>query len=197
MPIPNNPLVCKVAFLYSRDTRTFVNVFHVADSTGWDLTKMNNLAIDMHAWWSNQYKVYMPAGISLKQIQVRLLDPSNPLSVDYTTGLPESGSFASAMESANVTETISWRSGLAGRKYRGRTFVPGIAEAQVNQDDTSASGFVTALGIIADGLFNHVISGTRFPVIFHIASNLFTRITSYVIENILDSQRRRLPGRGR
>lgn len=197
MPIPNNPKVVKVAFVFSRDNRTFINTFHVADPDGWDAASMHTLAVDMAGWWTLHYAGDMPAGVSLQQIQVRLLDPSNPLAEDYTTGLPVAGGTVAAMEAANVTSTLSWRTGLAGRKYRGRTYVPSIAETQTTQDDKLTGAMSTALSIIANAFITAVTSGNRVPVVFHAATNTFTQIVSYVIENILDSQRRRLPNRGR
>jgi len=197
MALPNNPLVCKVALVFNRDTRTFVNTFHVTDTAGWDAGKMSTLASNFYTWWNSYYSTGMNSSISLVQIQVRLLDPSNPLAVDYTTGLPVSGAIAGTPEAANVTNTLSWRTGLAGRKYRGRTYVPAIDESQATAGDTTTGATGTLFSIIASHFLTILTSGTQFPSIFHLATNTFTQIVGYVIESVLDSQRRRLPNRGR
>jgi len=195
--IPNNPLVVKAALIFKRDTRTFVNTLHFSDSTGWDSTKMQALAADLVDWWHTSYRTAMGVAVTLVQVQVRLLDPANPLAVDYTIGLPEGGAIIEGLEAANVTSTMSWRTGLAGRKYRGRIYVPAITEGQTNQDDTLTSTMAARLATVATYFLTHLIAGTRFPTIFHLGPDTFTNITTFVIENILDSQRRRLPGRGR
>jgi len=197
MPAPNNPLVVKVAMVFRADTRHFVNTLHVQDASGWDLASMEALAAEVVDWWNDNYKDACSNQVNLEQVQVRLLDPSNPLAVDYTTGLPITGNRSSIHEPYNVTTTISWRTGLAGRKYRGRIYVPGLTEDETNTDDTIASFVVTILAAAAQSLITRIGALTHNLVVFHVLTNTFTEITSYVIENILDSQRRRLPGRGR
>jgi len=49
-PHPNNPDVVKVALLYQRDSRQFINTLHVHDIAGWDLAKMNALAVLIVNW---------------------------------------------------------------------------------------------------------------------------------------------------
>jgi hypothetical protein len=197
MPIPNNPLVVKVAMIYRMDTRHFVNTLHVHNSLGWDLSGMEDLAVAIKAWWNDTYQNIISNQVGLEQIQVRLLDPSNPLAVDYSDGLPTYGDQTSVHEPANVTSTISWRTGLAGRKYRGRIYIPPITEASTNADDTIGSTTVTALAAAASDLLTKLATAALELVVFHGETSTFTKVITFVIENILDSQRRRLPGRGR
>lgn len=200
MAPPNNPAVAKLTLVGNRDTREWVNTFHVHKTSGsMNGTDLHLLCLAFKAWWDASYKVCFPPAISLDVIQARKLDPSNPLSEDFTTGLPDIGTNANtAMEAANVTETMSWRTGLAGRKYRGRDYVPAIAEAYASQDDRATSPFVALLTTAATQYLASVlgVSGME-PVVFHAFDNSVTPIVSFVIEAILDSQRRRLPARGR
>lgn len=197
MPVPNNPLVCKVALVFRLDTRHFVNTLHFSSAIGWDLTSMGNLAAMVKQWWLDSYQDDVSNQVSLEQIQVRLLDPTNPLAVDYTTGLPDSGSNANVHEPANVTVTLSWRTGLAGRKYRGRIYIVGLCENNTNDDDTIGSSTVSWLANVGGDLLAKAAAAAIQLIVFHKADNTFTKVLSFVVENILDSQRRRLPGRGR
>jgi len=197
MAIPNNPLVCKVAMVFRLDQRHFVNTLHFQNSLGWDLSSMGDLAAMVKQWWLDSYKDDVSNQVALEQIQVRLLDPSNPLAVDYTTGLPVFGSNTNVHEPANVTVTISWRTGLAGRKYRGRIYVVPICENNTNDDDTVGSLTVAWLANTAQDLIAKAATAAIDLIVFHNADSTFTKIISFVIDNILDSQRRRLPGRGR
>jgi hypothetical protein len=196
-PPPNNPQVVKVTMLYRRDTRTFVNTFHLKDSAGWDITKMQNAANDARDWWNTSYRLSQPAQVALYGVQVRLYDPANPLAYDLAVSPPIAGSQSGTSEAGNVTATISTRTGLAGRKFRGRMFVPGIAEVYANPDDTATSAFVAALAGAAVAFVGTAWHGGYQPAVWHFATNTATPIISAVISNILDSQRRRLPGRGR
>lgn len=202
MAVPNNPTVCKVSLVGHRDTREWVNTLHVQKSTGDMLAAdLTNIAQEVYTWWHSNYRAAFPPAIVLDQIQVRKLDPSDPLALDYTTGLPEGGSSTlspGTLEAANVTQTISWRTGLAGKKFRGRIYIPGIMEELTTADDRSTSPENAILAAAASAWLTISQSlGPYKPVIFHVASDLATTITSYVIDAILDSMRRRLPGRGR
>jgi hypothetical protein len=65
-------------------------------------------------------------------------------------------------------------------------------------DDTITSALVGLLGTFAMQWLNTFgVNGSNGTlVIFHRNDNLFSTVRALVIESILDSQRRRLPGRG-
>lgn len=203
-PIPDNPQVCKVAMVFQRDSRFFVNTFHVArPASTWTLALMGDLALAANNWWAIYYKLTQPAQIALVQVQVRLYNPANPLAVDYPVTPPVVGLRAGTPEAANATLTMSWRTGLAGRAFRGRMYVPALVEADVSVTDTVGSVVIAAFAVAADA-FVHTSFTASPPVIFHRPGlvprprdNTYTPVTTYVMENVVDSQRRRLPGRGR
>lgn len=204
-PVPNNPLVVRAAMIYQRDVRTLVNVLHFAKAATWTLAEMTTLANALKTWWDTYYKLAIPPQISLTQVQVRLYDPSNPLAQDLAVSPAIIGTRGTVSEAANATSTISLRTGRAGRAYRGRIYIPGLSEADVQQNDQLASALTSILATAAFQLLTAgVPSLSAFPVIFHRPlpvgkplDNLFQAVTGFVIENIVDSQRKRLPGRGR
>ena len=196
MPLPDNPLVCKAAMIYRRDTRTFVNTLHFSRAGGWTIGDMQQLASALVTWWQDELRDAVVSNVALVQVQVRQYDPDNPQAVDLNV-VPIPGLAAGAPEPANVTSTISWRTGLAGKKFRGRIYVPGYAEGQTANDDTLISSVVTLLTQAASVFLLSTLPAGTNPVVFHIADATFTQITSFVVEFILDSQRRRLPARGR
>jgi len=198
LPAPNNPAVVRVAMLFSRDTRTFVNTFHVTRASGaWTVPSMATLAQLFLDWWNNNYKAIAWTGLSLVQVQVRLYDPANPLAYDLTPGTPVPGTVGSAPDPASATLSVSWRTGLAGRKYRGRFYSVGMVEAQSQDNDTVTSGYVISAGSIATALINNLATVSQALVIFHRLTNTFTPVLSTIVENLVDAQRRRLAGRGR
>lgn len=196
MPPPNNPEVCRFTLQYKRDTRTFENVFHVRSTGGWNLDDMETAAITFRVWWDTYMKLKIPNVISLYQVMARLYDPSNPLAFDYPVSPPIPGTEAGDTEPGNVTSTLSFRTGLAGRKYRGRIYVAGYNAGDIAPDDTITSAAVTRNAVAADRLID-IWPIDQDLVVFHKATNTFTPIKSYIIENIVDSMRRRLPARGR
>lgn len=196
MAIPDNPMVMKVAMIFRRDTRIFVNTFHVAQGTVVTLANMMTVAQAFEDWWDDHYKTLASSTVSLYQIQVRKYDPDDPLAFDHDVSPPIAGLNGAAPDTGASTATLSWRSGLAGRKNRGRDYVVGLTEGAINNDDTLASGTVTLMGSIGTALLAAMSALARSLVVFHKLDNTFTNIISVVIDHIVDSMRSRLPGRG-
>jgi hypothetical protein len=180
-----------------RDTRQVVNTFHVSRLGGWGFTDMVTLANAVKTWWSAYYKPMLPSQYTLNAIQVRKYDPVAPLAYDLNVSPPEAGTRGTTPEAGNVTLSMSERTGLAGRKYRGRMYLAGIGTGDVSTTDT----VVSALSLLAANAIAALISTSLPPGVvlglFHRNTNTITDVIAYVIENVIDSQRRRLPGRGR
>jgi hypothetical protein len=196
MPAPNNPDVVKVALIFSRDSRRFVNTFHCYHTGGWTTPDMLALALRFRDWWSTYYSVRIPSEIRLIEEQVRLLDPDNPLAVDHPepSGIPgQLGQFA---EAGNVTLALGKRTAYAGRRYRGRIYVPGLGETDVTPTDVIDSAATIAFSAAMQALLDSLTTASTPLVIFHKNDNLFSTVTSFVVDALVDSQRRRLAGRG-
>lgn len=197
MPPPNNPNVAKVAMVFNHDTRTFVNTYHVSKGAPWSLPELQQLTAAFVDWWNTTGKLGVSAQTALRQVQARRLDPNLPLAHDDDVTPPIPGSQGGAPLPGNVTVTQSWRTGLAGRKYRGRAYVPGLTEPQVADDDRVVSATVVQLAAAALQLILDMVASSWSLAIFHKIDNTFTNVTSSIVENLVDSMRRRLPGRGR
>jgi len=98
---------------------------------------------------------------------------------------------------SNCADVISWRTGLSGRSNRGRTYTFGATDAQAT-GSIWTSGYTTLVGNLAASLVAYV-GPLTCPVTTAVASvkDLEMKpITGYIIDSFVDSQRRRLPGRG-
>jgi hypothetical protein len=199
MAVPDNPLVAKVAMVFKRDTRTFINTFHTTKfpATPWSAGELVQLAIVFRDWWDDFYKLYASDAVTLEQVQTRVLDPDNPLGYDLPVSPGIAGTNQLAEAPGSATQTISWRTGLAGRKYRGRIYAVGLSDIAIADDDRVTSPYSSVLSQAAVELLTAVATAAFRLVVFHRADNTYTTIVSYIIESILDSQRRRLPARGR
>lgn len=183
--------------LFSRDTRTYVNTFHVQRTAAWTVPAMQTVATLFSDWWTNNYRQLAWLGVSLYQVQVRLYNPANPLAYDLTLAAPQPGLVAGPPAPGSATLSASWRTGLAGRKYRGRFYTVGMTDAQDNDNDTVASSYVLGIGNAAVALLNQLAAQTIGLVIFHRVDDTVTLVITTIIENLVDAQRRRLAGRGR
>jgi hypothetical protein len=102
-----------------------------------------------------------------------------------------------------VTAAISWRTAKRGRSYRGRSFHIGMTSTMVT-GSTLTAGTITSLttaynalltAVNASGIALCVVS--RFQNHVQLTNGESTPITVATIEGNLDSQRRRLIGRGK
>jgi len=109
----------------------------------------------------------------------------------------------------NVAVTVSFRTGLSGRFARGRNYVSGLSEDAVvlNTVDSAVladiqAGYEALQDVASDNTSTWVVvsrfsgvdgDGVPIPRV----EGVTTPITAVIIvDSIIDSQRRRLPGRG-
>lgn len=197
MPFVPIPRVIRIVMKFTRDTRQFQNVLHVqapAPVVFGDLVNAANEAVD---WWTNSYGPPMVPEVCL--FSVVATDMSVEGGMQYTADVsPAScGTSPGNAEPGNVTSTISWRTGRTGRRYRGRTYVVGMPETATGDNDTITGGMVTVLASAAVDWILRALGINLPPVVASFTYASAEQILSAVIENVLDSQRRRLPQRGR
>lgn len=153
--------------------------------------------------------------ISLVRVVGTLLDAIDAFTYTSATGLPEAGAILAATAKSfpgNVTMAVSFRTSVAGRSGRGRNYVPGLVDLRDGNsllDDTYSLQVVEAwqgLRLVAStddweqvvvSRFSGstIVDGKKVPTprAEGIARPV---ITTLLTDRTLDSQRRRLPGRG-
>jgi len=197
MAPPDNFHIARVTMVYNRDSRVLNNSFHVYRTAGWVPGDLVSVATAFYNWWTAAFRATVPTGITLNNIHVQVYDPNgSPYVYDRPVSPAEAGLRAGVILPGNATAVISLRAAYAGRKYRGRFYVPGLQTGDVGATDLMSSAYVTLLAVAATNLIGPAMPAGFTLVIFHRIGNAFSTIVSYVIDNIVDSQRRRLPGRG-
>lgn len=147
---------------------------------------------------------YLPAiveplstSLVINEITVRYLgDPGGP-EYTFVPITPIAGTNASPGLPGNVALCVSLRTALAGRRFRGRKYFSGWTEADVvgNLVDAGAVADIVAAcnafiaGMITDGVPLTIVSYTGLTNV--------NVVNAVCVDNYVDSQRRRLPGRGR
>jgi hypothetical protein len=99
---------------------------------------------------------------------------------------------------AQVSGLITLNTLLAGRKGRGRVYVPFIGNAYQDTDDTPTAALVTDMAtFMTDWLSLSLVNGTGggtinvFPIIWHRATNTHTDIDAFRANKLFATQRRR------
>lgn len=198
------------------------NVFNVKNSIAWTTSDLTTMAQKFMDWWytgdgSHNYRGYQGTGTRLLQCTARDLTTQNSHSVtvasDETTN---TGTQTGAPLANGLSFSLTARTGLSGRNYRGRTFLIGLTEDNVNTSDRnqitsgattglldSFNSLVTAVPAAVSGCDLVVASkyyqpgGKGTPSVPR-AAGVMTAVVSYGYHDLfLDYQRRRSPGHNR
>lgn len=200
MVAPNNPLICQITYQMLRDTRILENTFHLYKSDGWDLLDLDGALVRARDIWLNFAKPAIPSAVSLFNVHAHVYDPDNsPWVSDISVSPPVPGTRPGLAEAGNATVAVSKRAAYAGQRYRGRFFWPALSQSDTTQSDTIVSTLIVLLANFALQFFMQYPTGGPYgtAVLFHKDDNTFSFINSYQTDQIVDSMRRRLPGRGR
>ena len=203
MPFVPAVNVCQAELVFNWDGNIVENVLHYASETPFAIADMSLLGQDLVDWWNANLKGYSPSTLQL--INVKLTDLSTQTSpvVNYAVSLPLVGTAGSPSLPNSVACVITKRTALRGRSFRGRIYHAGLGEGQVTGNSVSPS-HVTAL-ITAYNLakqFNNAPITWVLCVISRMTNNAYrssaeiTHVTALTCDGVVDSQRRRLPGRG-
>jgi hypothetical protein len=193
----------KMELVFTDQGETVENVFHVLLDHQPDKDDLTLIAIAMRDWWDVELQGLVTGSVSLVRILGRDLTVEDGQAIEFTAGLPLVGGGAGPLPN-NVTVVVKWSTGFAGRSFRGRTYHVGLPG---NQLDTNTNSITAAHGIALDTAYELLIdamqsSGWSLVVasFFHDgaprAAAVLTPIEAAFINLDIDSQRRRLKGRG-
>jgi len=110
---------------------------------------------------------------------------------------PQAGGSINPSSPGSVCLCVSLRTGLAGRRFRGRKYFSGITEVDqtANAIDTdTCNNIVNSILGLMDALSTN---GTPLAVVSLVGPTVTQVTTPICVDNFVDSQRRRLTGRGR
>lgn len=191
--------------IYTYGGNTVENVMHVHKGSPYSAADLAALRTIVNTWDSTSWVNLRTSGCTLIRIKSKALDSVGSPMEDYYLPTPRVGAIAGTLFPGNVTWAIKLATGLSGRSYRGRLFVPGIGVAVVgvNQNEMAAASAVQYLASLNLLLANLAAGGHTLGVLSYMsggawrANGLFTPATGWVQTDLhFDSQRRRLTGRG-
>lgn len=205
MPFVPATNVCSVELVYGYEGQIMENVYHVQFPATPTTTSQASVAAAFVSWFGSYLRGVTANPCFLLKILVTDLTTVTSGGIEYVTGLPIPGTNGEDMSPGNVTVAVKWLTGIRGRSFRGRTYHVGLNRSMYTAStlfDASRAALVSAYGellTIIGGLtggYSLVVLSRRAakaPRITAVASI----ITSVAVDPTLDSQRRRLPGRGR
>lgn len=200
------PGVLQVECVYSYLSQTCENVYHVqmpGGSGAANPADMNSLAAVFNAWETASMIGERSSAAAMTDIRVRDLSTDSGLIIEHAPTGAVQGTIPGTPLPGNVTLAVKWTTGLGGRSFRGRTYHIGLAIGAVVNNTVNNSAVVNLVAAYSNLLTRVTESGFGQLVVVSYAHNKFWRATAVStpiaacsINANLDSQRRRLIGRG-
>ncbi len=210
MPFNAIPNCVKVRFNYSFRGQQAINGLWFLKSAGSiSLLDVMSLGDQLGTHWSDAVMPLLSSDLVFTNLSVRDMSIENGL--EYVTGgVGPDGGAGDALPN-NVAACVTIRTGFAGRHYRGRIYIPGIPRTAVAENEYLAdfmSGLLVALTPIVG--VDAIAAGWQLVVVAQeqvlvpgeapvpIPGGIVTPAVSFGFsDDVVDSQRRRLPGRGK
>jgi hypothetical protein len=173
------------------------------DNAAPDLSNLTDLVEAINTAIRGSLLPLLTNTIALVRVIGTLLDAIDGLQYISTTSLPASGGSSTSPMPNNDTLAIRFTSASRGRSARGRNFVVGM----INNRDFTDQWNTTYVNSLVDAWVDIAAAGSDFGWTQVIASRITggaprTTGVSYAVtgistaDNLIDSQRRRLLGRG-
>lgn len=208
VPVANTVLV---EFRMTSDLQQVENTLYfeyAADPTSPEMLSLGSALLD---WWVGFYAPLIWSGVELREIVITNLTSASSDQVSFPVPAGTTGDLSLAPLPSNVTLTVSFRTASRGRSFRGRNYVVGMIKDQTTGanavDAPTVASWISAyeeLPTVAAGESVVWVVVSRFSGVdgdgdpIPRVAGVTTPINSVVIvDNVVDSQRRRLPGRGR
>lgn len=200
IPVPG---VVQAEMIYNWAGSVVENVLHFEPDGDVTIAKMNELGLKLVTWYDTLMDLKHPTTISLIQIKMTDMTESFTPVVNYSTGLPKAGLNVGASLPNNCALVITKRTALRGRSFRGRLYHIGLKESEVT-DNTVLPAQVTDYVNYYDDLMTFTTTSDTWHMVVvsrKQGGNWLTvgeahPVVSMDSDGVVDSQRRRLPGRG-
>lgn len=200
VPVPN---VVKAELIFSHSGQTAVNVLHYQAPGVPSAVNMEDLCEGLITWWDVNMQPLVASSTALTLVRATDLTTQFAQVVEEQQGLPLAGSAAGAVPPSSVTLCMTKRTALRGRSHRGRLYHVGFTSAQITGNSVVTATVNSLLSVYNMLLAISSVDGNYELVVVSYQENnqplspgQFTPVVRFTTDGIVDSQRRRLPGRG-
>lgn len=201
IPVPE---VVEAQLFYQDAGQTCMNTLYFNAGGTPALGDMQTLANSIQAWYNAAMADFISDQCAL--VKVVITDLGSQFGQQVVDISTITGQVTTEQAPNNVAPCISFRSQFRGRSFRGRNYIVGVPNASIDVntlDPTWMTNIASAYGQMLPG------GGFAFPGLYEWVvvsrytnggprtTGIFTAVQSVgFTDNVVDSQRRRLPGRG-
>lgn len=176
-----------------------INVVWGIVSVTVDLGKLQEIALAVEDWWDTHMQPLMSGSLSFEGVTVTDWSEEAGLQYDYDLITPLTGTASGTDTPSNVAAVTTFLTPYSGRSFRGRVYNPGLTDAQIT---TNTLGTVYVASMLTAWV-NFGIAMDDINVAHVVASFVHdnaprttavgTPIITYSMNNVVDTQRRRIP----
>jgi hypothetical protein len=207
MPRPFIPAAncASVEMIYNIPSGIAENRFHVRKGAPYSAADLTAVRTIFDSWDNVTGKSLRHAGTFLARIKSTALDSIGSPFEDFTLAAARAGTSGSSSLPNNATIAVKLATGLTGRSQRGRIYIIGVSVGHLQTGSQLITNtYATALTGGLNTLMTNLATGGHTLGVLSYRENgawrvagKFTPATGWTLaDNVMDSQRRRLPGRG-
>jgi len=208
VPVPNTVLA---EIRMTLDDQQVENTLYFERAGGWTEGTMVDLADELQLWWTNVYSTQCVTAVQLREVQVTDLTSATAGQVAVAPAITALGDLNQEPMPNAVSFTVSFRTALRGRSFRGRNYVVGLGIEQVTGNNVNPAVITSFIANYDNLLLLASSQGCTWVVVSRFSgidpdtkkpiprvTGVTTPVTSVtVVDSTVDTQRRRGPGRGR
>jgi len=199
-----------VEFRMTFDGQKVENTVYIENEAAWDGDSLTELVTESQNWWGTNYSGITSNITHLAEVIATDLtsETSSQASID---GGGFTGTVSGLSLPGNCSVAVSFRTASRGRSFRGRNYIVGIPESKLEGTSIVTTTYATEVTDayqafldtvatagwtwVALSRFSGVNPTTHAPI--PRTAGVMTPITNVImVDRTIDSQRRRLPGRG-
>lgn len=201
-----NTNVARLVSFGSLDGQLISNVTYwgrAGEAVVWDETSLLALCEAYGAWLTGSLMPLLANSYTVSQLQATQMKADGAAQANFVPVSPIVGGNVNPALPNSVAACVTISTGLSGRSFRGRMYIAGLTESMAAMSRINAADVADINGAVSDLVTNEVFAAFNLGVYSKVhagqkrLTGLFTPATGVALrDNVIDSQRRRLPGRG-
>lgn len=211
MPFIPVPDTVEVEVVYELYDQIVENTMYFTQEGSWTGPQIVDLLEQVRSHIESDLLPLLSSALKLVRLIGTLLDAVDAISIVSTVSPPSEGGQSSSGLPNNAAYVVTFNTAGRGRSNRGRNYIAGLCLVEEVDANTVTSAFRTGLLDFYTSMMTDLAgSGYQMVVVSRFSgvdsegkpiprtTGVTNAITSFsTFDNTLDSQRRRLPGRGR
>lgn len=185
------------------DGQRVENTVYAQNVAAWDQTSLTSLGNAIISWWTDTAAPLYTNSTSLTEVFLTDLTSATSTAVSVIPDTATAGGLGLEPLPNNCAIAISFRTASRGRSARGRNYIGGLPADNVSNNrvvgsylDDWISAYTVLQIAIGDEGATMVVVSRRHNKANRVNAVMFPITTFLFVDNVVDSQRRRLPGRG-